>query len=234
MSGLIGLFWSDNYLVKYIFSNSLVFFGTLALWFILAALTGFPKNQFVADFFAVIVLPCTIMVQLSHLDELFLMTATVTYMAATVLGYFGVSGAKPDVMMVAHHVLTVILILMGCASEQALQQKFMSITLLVEISSPFVSFWRKKTEQKWRLQLLLASFFIVRILGFGVYTVYMCGLAALPNERFDRRPLHVAITVTHVLLFLMFIQWFSKQLKMYTNWDPSRMKKKSNQSRSLA
>merc|ERR1712070_510353 len=116
-------------------------------------------------------------------------------------------------------------ILMGCGSDQALQQKFMSLTLLVEVSSPFVSFWRAKKEEKWRMALLLVAFFLIRILGFGIYVAYMCYLAVSDNDKFDKRPVHSAIAAAHVLLFVMFVQWFNKQLQIYLRFDPNRSRR---------
>ena len=201
-------------LVDYMLSNGAMTGGMVGFWAVASFATNYPKAQIVPDSFAVMSFFLGIAVFVGYLDELFLMSLTVTFMVATVVPLFATKGYD----MVFHHVVTVILICMGCSSEQALQQKFMTITLQVELSSPFISHWRRHPT-KARLGLMLAAFFVVRIAGFGAYMAYLVFLAATPNELFDPRPVHRGIVAVHALLFAMFIFWFQKMVKKYIKYD---------------
>ena len=209
-----------GYLIDYVAANVGLSAAVMAFWVLGTILSGFPKSQIIADVFAFAVVPCGIAVFMGQMNELLLMTSAVAYMFATIVPY----SIKGQFDMVGHHVFTVVMIVMGCSSEQALEQKFMTLTLGVELSAPFLSYWqrnKKGRQGKTRMFLALASFFFVRIACFGAYAAYLVWLATVPNKRFDQRPLHLGIAMAHILLFFLFVWWFQKQLKIYRHYKLS-------------
>lgn len=108
-------------------------------------------------------------------------------------------------MLVAHHLPTLILFGSEALFPRMLQLKYASRIMIIEISTPLLTRWRRSRRKSHFVQFM-AVFFLVRV-------VYLSWLATQFEEEIGGWPAKLAYVLPAVNVY-----WFLQQAKLLVNY----------------